>query len=348
MALPVPEIYTVKTADGVDLRLTRYRGGNKGPAMLVHGAGVWSGMFMLPTIDEHFVDYSVRNGYDTWLLDWRASIKLPLRQFTMDEAATNDFPAAVRFIRDTTRANSIQAVVHCAGSSTFFLALADGLLPEVRCVSCSQIALHYQPPKPTEIKCALHMGELLEHIGESYLSADEDPDNPLFQAAFTALVNVLYHQCVSAVCHRITFMYGELYRHEQLNADTHNRLAEQFGKCNITTFRHLAQMVRRGEAAKFDYGIIENQKRYGSPQPPSYVKPQHLAIPITFVSGALNQTFLPISTELTYNWLCANNDPKLYRRHLVPNYGHIDGFMGFHANKDVYSLFLEQLENCPA
>jgi choline dehydrogenase-like flavoprotein len=348
MALPAPEVYTVKTPDGVDLRLTRYRGGSKGPAMLVHGAGVHSGMFMLPTIDEHFVDYSVKNGFDTWLLDWRASIKLPLRQFTMDEAAANDFPAAVRFIRDTTRANSVQAVVHCAGSSTFFLALAEGLLPDIRCVSCSQIALHYQPPKTTEVKCALHLGETLERMGVSYLSADEDPDHPDFQKAFTEIVNSLYHQCDSAVCHRITFMYGELYRHEQLNPATHQRLAEQFGKCNITTFCHLAQMIRRGEAAKFDYGAAENQKRYGSPEPPSYLNPQHLALPITFVSGAMNQTFLPVSTERTYNWLCANNDPKLYRRHVVPDYGHIDGFMGFRANQDVYSVFLEQLENCPA
>ncbi|MBF6560275.1 MAG: alpha/beta hydrolase [Candidatus Binataceae bacterium] len=348
MPLPSPEIYSVKTPDGVDLTLTRYRGGDKGPVMLAHGAGVWSGMFMLPTIGEHFADYTVKNGYDTWLLDWRASIKLPLRQFTMDEAAVNDFPAAVRFIRDTTRAQSVQAVVHCAGSSTFFLALADGLLPDIRCVTCSQIALHYQPPAATEIKCALHLGEALESIGLSYLSAGEDPGDPIFQAIFTKMVNAINHQCDSSVCHRITFMYGELYRHEQLNAVTHSRLAEQFGKCNITAFRHLAQMVRRGEAAKFDYGAAENLRRYGSSVPPSYLKSEHLKLPITFVSGALNQTFLPVSTEKTYDWLCAANDPKLYKRHLVPAYGHIDGFMGFQANRDVYGMFLEQLESCPA
>src|SRR3977135_638739 len=120
MALPAPEIYTVNTPANVDIGLTRYRGGNKGPAMVVHGAGVWSGMFMLPTIDEHFVDYSVKHGYDTWLLDWRASIKLPVGQFHVGRGAAHVFPTAVRFIRDPPGANSVQAVVHCAGSSTFF------------------------------------------------------------------------------------------------------------------------------------------------------------------------------------------------------------------------------------
>jgi choline dehydrogenase-like flavoprotein len=347
--MPNPELYNFKAADGVDNRLTRYRGGAKGPVMLAHGAGVWSEMFMLPTIAENFVAYLVRNGYDVWNLDWRASTQLPLRQFTLDEAAENDFPAAVRFIRDTTRADSVQAVVHCAGSSTLFPALASGLLPDIRCVSCSQIALHYKAPESTDIKCAFHLGEALTAVGVEYLSADEDPTNPVFQGMFTKLVDALYSKlCANPVCHRITFMYGLLYQHAQLNADTHNRLAEQFGKCNMTAFRHLAQMVRRGTSARFDYGRTENLRRYGSDEPPTYVHAEHLGIPITFVSGAENQTFLPASTEMTYNWLCSINDPKLYTRHLVPSYGHIDGFMGANASRDVYPLFLEQLEKCPA
>ena len=81
MALPGVENYTTTTADGIEVGLARYRGGAKGPVMVVHGAGVWSGMFLLPTIEEHFTQYLVNHGYDVWLLDWRASIRLPLRQF---------------------------------------------------------------------------------------------------------------------------------------------------------------------------------------------------------------------------------------------------------------------------
>src|SRR5215469_8872271 len=141
MALPGVENYTTTTADGIEVELARYRGGAKGPVMVVHGAGVWSGMFLLPTIEEHFTQYLVNHGYDVWLLDWRASIRLPLRQFNLDQAAENDFPAALAFIRERTRAESVQAVVHCAGSSAFFMALAAGYLTQVRCVACSQIAL---------------------------------------------------------------------------------------------------------------------------------------------------------------------------------------------------------------
>src|SRR6202011_6291484 len=78
MALPAVENYTTTTPDGVEIRLARYRGGSKGPVMVVHGAGVWSGMFLLPTVDENFTQYLVKNGYDGWLLDWRASVQLPV------------------------------------------------------------------------------------------------------------------------------------------------------------------------------------------------------------------------------------------------------------------------------
>lgn len=348
MSLPVAETYKFNAPDGVENQLTRYRGGAKGPVMVAHGAAVWSGMFSLPTIQENFTSYLAKWGYDVWLLDWRASIKLPFRQFTLDEAAENDFPGAIRFIKEQTRSDSIQAMVHCAGASAFFMTLASGLARDVRCVSCSQIALHYKVPPAMDTKCLLHLDAVLKSAGLDYLSSTDDPEHPLFQHLFTDFVNLVHHECTSSVCHRITFLFGHLYRHDKLNAATHDRLSEQFGKCNITAFRHLAQIIRNGSALKYDYGRDENLKRYGAENPPTYLNPEHLRIPITFVSGELNRTYLPTSTEETFNWLRTANDPKLYKRYVVPEYGHIDNFMGYRANIDSYPLFLEQLEACPA
>ena len=343
------EIHTTTTEDGVELRLTRRKGGTKGPVLLVHGAGVHSGMFALPTVDESFPAYLAKNGYDTWLLDWRASILLPLRQFTLDDSARYDFPAAVNKIRTVTGARDVQAVVHCAGAISFFMSLASGRLDgSIRCVSCSQIALHYKGPLASEAKSAIHLPDLLAGAGHDYLSATEDPAHPAFQALFGTMVDLVHHECDSTVCHRITFLYGHLYKHANLNPPTHERLGEQFGKCNMTAFRHLAQLMRRGSASRYDYGAAENQKRYGSEEPPTYLDPTHLRIPITFVSGEQNQCFLPESTARTFDWLRKENGDALYKRHTVPGYGHIDGFMGARANREVFPLFIEQLEACPA
>ncbi|HKU36713.1 MAG TPA: hypothetical protein VJR89_01165 [Polyangiales bacterium] len=341
---PEPQRYELRTADNQVLRLTRYVGGNKGPVLVVHGVGVWSGMFALPTVEQNFKQYLVANGYDVWLFDWRGSTQLPLTQFTFDQAAEYDYPPAVALIQRETGADSVQAVVHCAGSSTFFMSLARGLLPTVRSVACSQVALHYEVPTSTEAKAWLRLPDLLAASGRDYMTPNEDPSQPLFQTLFGQMVDTVHHECRSTVCHRITFLYGHLYSHARMNTETHDRLHEQFGKCNILAFRHLAQLALAGTAQRFDHGALENRRRYGTEQPPSYLDPRHLRIPITFVSGANNRTFVPRSTELTHDWLVSKNDPSLYRRHVLPDYGHIDTFMGATANRDAYPLFLEHLE----
>ena len=341
--LPEAERHDLNAVDSAPLRLTRYRGGTKGPVLLVHGAGVWSGMFKLPTLSENFVQYLVRHGYDTWLLDWRASIELPLRQFSLDDAAQYDMPAAVRYIREATRADSLQAVVHCAGSVTFFMSMAAGYLPEVRSVVASQIALHHQVPPATHFKALLRLPDMLDVTMDSLTPLD-DSNHPLFESALGTLVDLVHRECSSTVCHRLTFLYGHLYQHARLNTQTHERLDEQFGRCNMQTFRHLAQMARAGCAVRYDYGPEENLRRYGRAEPPDYLDATHLRRPITFVVGDHNQTYQPISTQLTYDWLRRAHGDSLYQRKVLQGYGHLDTFMGSTAASDTYPVILEALE----
>jgi choline dehydrogenase-like flavoprotein len=344
----LPERFDLTTPDNVQIRLTRFRGGTKGPVLVAHGVGVWSGMFTLDTVRESFAQFMVNNGYDVWLLDWRGSIQLPLTQFTLDEVAENDFPTAIDHILAQTKADSLQAVVHCAGSAAFFMALASGRLAnKIRCVSCSQVALHFVVPTATEAKSLLRLPTLLDTLGVRYMTPTEDTEYRVLQEAFGAFADAVHHECTSTICHRLTFLYGHLYEHSTTSPATHDRLAEQYGKCNITAFRHLAQLARDVVSTRYDYGRAENLKRYNSRKPPSYLEPANLRIPITFASGEKNRTFVPRSTELTYDWLVKANGPDLYKRHVIPNYGHIDSFMGYEASRDVYPVFLEQLEACP-
>jgi pimeloyl-ACP methyl ester carboxylesterase len=348
MKLPPREFYRLTTKDNAEIWLTRFNGGKKGPVMLVHGVSVWSGMFTLSTIAKNFATYLIENNYDVWLLDWRASIQHPLRQFTLDEVAQYDYPLAVQKILDVTHHQSIQAVVHCIGAVSFFMSLASGWLPDVRCVAVSQVALHPTVGTAMRIKSALRFASLISDLDMNDVSPVPDPSYPVFSRFLGAFVNAVHHECSSTVCHRMTFMYGHIYPHATLNVQTHNRLNDQFGSCNITTLQHLQQLVNRGGiAAKFDYGPAENQKRYHSPVPPTYLDASHLKIPITLISGAENKCFLPETTKRTYDWLCKENGPTLYTRRVIPGFGHWDNFVGEQAYKYVYPYYLEQLEKCP-
>ena len=335
LRVSAPEVYFFNTSDDTLLRLTRYRGGSKGPVILSHGLGVSSLIFSIDTIDTNLLEYLFAHGYDCWLLDYRASIELPSSstQFTADDVANEDYPAAVAKVREVTGAPSVQMMVHCWGSTTFFMAMLAGL-QGVRSAACSQIATHIVAPTLNKIRTGLHLPEFLDQVGikslTAYVDTHADWQNRLYDRALE--LYPVGQTCNSPVCKRITFMYAPLYQHETLNEATHDALHEMFGIANMDAFEGLALMTRVGHLVD-----AEGQEVY-------LPHLDRLAIPITFIHGALNQCFLPESTEITYKLLGEKNGKELYTRHVIPGYGHIDSIYGKNAVNDVYPYVLEHLE----
>ena len=337
LRVAAPHVHVCTTSDGVQLRLTRYRGGEKGPLILSHGLGVSSSIFSLDTIDTNLLEYLFAQGYDVWLLDYRASIDLPASrtQFTADDVAEKDYPAAVEAVRRVTGAATVQMVVHCYGSTTFFMAMLAGL-QGVRSAVCSQIATHIVAPAMTRFKVGLHLPEVLDALGveslTAYVDRHADWKNRLFDLALRCYPVDSEERCNSSVCHRITFMYAPLYEHAQLNTLTHETLHETFGIANMRAFEHLALMTKTGHlvTATGDEAYLPHLNR--------------LAIPITFIHGERNACFLPASTEKTYELLRRHNGTGLYRRHVIAGYGHIDCIFGKNAVTDVYPFILQHLE----
>jgi cholesterol oxidase len=332
-----PDVHFFTTPDGLHLRLTRYSGGINGPVLLVHGLGVSSGIFSLDTIETNLVEYLYANGYDVWLLDWRASIELGYHhtQFTLDDAAQYDYPAALAKIQQVTGAAAVDVLAHCVGAATFTMSLLSGLRG-VRSVILSQMATHFQPPLANRIKTGLYFPSVLKALGIESLTAYTDTHrnwaDTLYDQALKLYPLELEEHCKSPVCHRASFMYGLLYEHEQLNELTHDCLHELLGGANITCFEHVAQIFRNGQLLRHDGAdvYLEHLDR--------------LALPITILHGAANQVNEPAGTELSYNLLCAKNGVDRYRRHVIPNYGHIDCLFGKQASRDVYPLILEHLQ----
>lgn len=333
-----PQVYFFNTEDGVQLRFTRYQGGNKGPVILSHGLGVSSLIFSIDTIETNLVEYLYAHGFDAWLLDYRASIDLPSSgtQFSADDVATKDYPAAVNKVRELTGAKGVQMVAHCYGSTTFFMAILAGL-EGISSAVCSQIGTDIVVPAAAEIKSGLHVPSLLKALGvkslNAYVDAHEKWLERLYDKALELYPIEAEERCGSSVCHRITFVYSPLYEHDQLNDDTHSALHEIFGIANIKSFEHLALLIRKRK--------LVNARGEDVYMPHI----ERLAIPITFIHGAENRYFLPESTEKTLDLLSEKNGKDLYSRHVIPNYGHADCIFGKNAVKDVYPFILDHLEN---
>ena len=336
---PAPQIYPLRTEDGVSLRLTRYCGGNKGPVLLVHGLGVASSIFSTDMIDTNLVEYLVANDYDVWLLDYRVSILLPSAADPSngDQIAHFDYPAAIARIRSETGADSVQAVVHCYGATTFFMAMLAGL-EGVRSIVCSQIATDIVIPTATAVKTGLHLPSFLEFLGVDSLTARLPADGG---SIFTRLydkaldLNAMVEaqgRCNNETCHRITFMYASLYRHNRLNDLLHSNLDELFAEANIETLEHLAVMCRAGKLVDVDGNDVYLPHL------------ERLKVPILFISGEDNECYLPESTKRTYDKLCQRFGSEQYRRVAIPGYAHIDCIFGYRADVDVFPLMLSHLE----
>jgi cholesterol oxidase len=127
-------------------------------------------------------------------------------------------------------------------------------------------------------------------------------------------------------------VYGDVYGHDELNQATHDAIHEMFGIADITTFEHLLTMIRAGKVV--DAGgndvYLPNIER--------------LKIPLTFFQAMNNHLFLPEGTQRSFDLLTSKNGAEGYYLLQVPNYSHMDCFIGRNAADDIFPLILAQLD----
>src|SRR5262245_55673488 len=276
LQMSVPDVHFFETDDKATLRLTRYRGGKKGPVIMAPGFGTPTLAYTIDTVDTNLPEALFASGYDVWLFDYRASPALASArsQLPLDAIAKRDYPAAVATVRQISGAPTVQVMAHCVGSMTFLMAMASGL-EGVRSAVSSALTLYSDSPLANRIRAGMDLGKLLTNAKIETLTTDFDRQ----KATDVIIDNVLKtfpskEQCHTAVCRRILGIYGDVYKHDQWNEETHNAIHEMFGGANVRTFNHLSLIVRTGHVVDADGGDTYMNHL------------DRLAIPITFVHGA--------------------------------------------------------------
>lgn len=340
LRVPEPEVHLVRTGDGKILKLTRYRGGDKGPLVFAHGLGVSSLIFAIDTIDTNLLEYLVAEQYDCWLLDFRASVDLPYARelWNADDVAVQDYPAAIAKVRSVTRSSTVQVLAHCFGATTFTMSLLAGL-EGVRSAVISQISTDYVVPLfPQRTLAYLRAPQLFEAMGIDVVNARATNADPLRERILDKVLQMIVpvprsQRTHEATSNRITALYGRLYNLEQLNSATiTSGLAEMFGEANIEAFQQLALFART------QHLVDANGRDVYLPHL------DRMALPILFIHGADNACFKPESTARTLERLAQANGRQLYDRHVIAGYGHIDCIFGKNAARDVYPLIAAHLE----
>lgn len=339
------ESHFFRADDGLPLTLLRVRAAgrpeaSRGPVMLVHGSGVRGELFR-PPLQRTLVDVLLEDGWDVWLLNWRASIDLPPVPWTLDDAAAYDHPAAVRHVLEATGAQSMKAVVHCQGSTSFTMAAVAGLLPGVDTVVSNAVSLHPVLPRFSGFKIrALTplLTWLTPHLNPGW---GDNPEGWLARV-LRAAVLLSHRECDNTVCRMVSFTYGSgrpaLWSHANLDEATHDWIRGEFGEVPVSFFAQMEACVRAGR-------MVSVSNRPGLPADFTAQAPRTDAR-FAFLAGEDNRCFLPESQQLTWEFF-QRHRPGRDSLHRLPGYGHLDVFFGRDAARDVFPLILSELRGEP-
>jgi pimeloyl-ACP methyl ester carboxylesterase len=333
--MPPAEVFPVPTSDGTEVRLTRYRFGDKGPLVMAPGYGNAARAFAIDTVPKNFVQYLGEHGYDVWLLDYRASPDLPSSdtQFTVDDIATRDWPQAIDVVRRESGQESVQAFGHCIGGLSLFMALGGGM-EGVRSATFGSLAGHPIPTPGNQLRAQVRMATLFKWLGIKGLNTDYDPkawDGKLVETVMKAAP--FRHVYDSPAARRIYFVYGDVYDYENINQPTMEQAVPSFfGNSNITFFEHISLMIRASEA-RDRFGRDEYWKNLDA-----------YDLPINFITGEHNRMFVPKGLQRSYDALKAAHGPANYSHAVIKDYAHLDLWLGTNAEQDVWPTALAELE----
>jgi hypothetical protein len=337
-------ILPVRARDGrlLTLHHVRRAGGGaepeRGPVLLGHGTGVRANLFYTPPLRTTLVDALLDAGYDVWLQSWRGSIDLDTCEYTLDQVAAHDHPALVEAVLEETGAETLQAVVHCQGSTSMTMAALAGLLPRVRHVVSNAVSLHVDLVPASKRRLQLLVPALKPAMpGMDPQWAIRPPG--LRTSAFARTAELVRRECDNHVCAVANFTYGPgpdvLWRHENLTAATHRWISREFGWVPTTFFSQMGKCAAAGHLVAVDDTVDGLPDDFAA-------APSRTDARFTLLAGAENRCFLPSGQRRTHAWFEARR-PGTSELHLLPGYTHMDVFFGRDAARDVFPRIVAAL-----
>ena len=361
---PAKESFVIVARDGVTTRMHMWEptyipkdeNGNDQEVknlFMIPGAAVDHQIFALPTIPFNAVNYFCRAGYRVFVSVHRIGQLVVARNQHTTFDARLDLRADLEHIREHFGKEKIYTIAHCMGSVAFSAGLLDGTIPSgwILGVTCSQVFMN--PIWNTGNMLKMKLGpvpadELYKKLAGDWFSCSSSRDDSLVQRGLNQFLRIWPDEraelCNNVSCHRCTLVFGRCWNHRNLNEATHRQIDRFFSGVNITLLNLLMKQGAEGH-------VMTNQPKTEILDTPANI--QKLAgIPFLLWVGGDNAVLSPEATQRTYEILCdtfgrsteGQHGMLQYRRRVVPGYGHLDGWMGRNAWKDVYPFVREEVD----
>lgn len=336
------------TEDGLELSLLRFcRAPSRDVVMLAHGCTTSTDMFIQPE-HENLVSYLLDHGYtDVWSFDYRMSNRhdynLQSNDYSMDDVAVYDYPAAIRKLREVAGADvAIHVISHCLGAMTFGMALFGRTVTDIRSCVANSVFLTPHVPLWCRIKGVVFPFLIEGVLRLPYVS-------PLwavqprwgFGKLIGKIMSLLHRECDSPACHMLSVMWGAgwpaVWRHENMHEATHHRAGDLFGAVRMNYHRHAMKMARKQRTIR----MKPKDSRYTALPYDYLANAQAVETPCLLVTGDTNRVFLN-SNQKCHEAL-QQRVPGRHQLHVFGNYGHQDIFMGKSVAQDIFPVLLDFL-----
>ena len=363
---PPTASFDIVASDGVKTRMHMWEptyvppegtGGGVRNVLMIPGASVDEQIFALPTIRYNAVNYLRRAGYRVFVSVHRIGQLMVARNSWTTFDARLDLRACLCMIRtrpDWADANepinnAVYIVAHCMGSVALAAGMLDGTIPAswVWGLTTSQVFSHPIWSTGNMAKVALGpipLNRLYRIFAGPWFSCSTSRDDRLLQRTINQALR-LYPEprremCRSASCHRCSLVFGRLWNHANLNEATHLQVDRFLSGVNMTLMGLLMQQGRVGAVMNNEFVSLTTTENLARLK----------GVPIMLFVGGDNAVLSPESTTRTYEALCdgfGSDDGAggiMYRRRVVPGYGHLDCWMGRNAWRDVYPFVREEMD----
>ncbi|KAM7278294.1 hypothetical protein ACFE04_005428 [Oxalis oulophora] len=347
----------VTTSDGYILNLQRIPEGRAGssngsgvtkrpPVLIQHGVLVDGMTWLLNPPDQNLPLILADQGYDVWIANTRGTrfsrkhVSLDANDpafwnWSWDELVTFDLPAFFDYVYNQTDHQKIDYVGHSLGT---LLALAS--FSEGRQVDKLKSAALLSP-----IAYLSHMTTVLgalaarAFIGEITTLFGLAEFNPKGGEPVSQLLNIICSYPGVDCYDYLTAITG---KNCCLNGSTVDLFIKNEPQSTSTkNMVHLAQTVRNGVVAKFNYGRADfNMMHYGETNPPVYNLsniPRDLPIFVSY--GGRDSLADTRDVELLLDSFKFHDVDKLSVQY-IKDYAHADFIMGVNAKDLVYNQFL--------
>lgn len=292
-------------------------------------------------------------GFDVWLANARGNAYSQQHKvytvkdkefwdFSWHEIGYYDLPAIIDYVLEKTGYSEVYYIGYSQGTTIFFVMASER--PEYNAkvkvmVNLAPIAFLSNQRSPL-LKCVVHFDSVIE-FGFSYCHIHQwFPRNKLQARAFGTLLRNAPNALIRGVCN-CWFHLIAGFGSNQLDRSLLPLIFGHFpAGASAKQMIHYSQSILSGLFRKFDYGVTENFKRYGSTQPPKY-NLEKIKVPVAIFYGENDFLTHPLDLQKLVDKL-----PNVIEIKKIdyPKFNHIDFLWGRDAKVLLYNCIVAVLK----